>query len=60
MHAELPKALRDKLSEALLALKPGTPEADEILKLQRATRFVPTQAGNYQAIEAAARSAGLL
>ncbi|MBH9578339.1 putative selenate ABC transporter substrate-binding protein [Inhella proteolytica] len=60
VHAELPKSVRDKLSAAFLALKPGTPEADEILKLQRATRFVPTQVQNYQGIEAAAKNAGLL
>lgn len=60
VHAELPKAVRDKLSAAFLALKPGTPEADEILKLQRATRFVPTKVENYLGIEAAAKNAGLL
>ncbi|MFO1249896.1 MAG: putative selenate ABC transporter substrate-binding protein [Inhella sp.] len=60
VHAELPKAVRDKLAAAFLALKPGTPEADEILKLQRATRFMPTQVQNYQGIEAAAKNAGLL
>jgi phosphonate transport system substrate-binding protein len=60
VHADLPVALRDKLRAAFLALKPGSAEADEILKLQRATRFVPTRPENYQGIEAAARAAGLL
>ena len=60
VHADMPKSLRDKLSAAFLALKPGTPEADEILKLQRATRFVPSKVENYAGIEAAARAAGLL
>ena len=32
----------------------------EILKLQRATKFVPTKPENYKGIEEAARSAGLL
>ncbi|WP_374437736.1 putative selenate ABC transporter substrate-binding protein [Inhella sp.] len=60
VHAELAKPVRDKLAAAFLNLKPGTPEADEILKLQRATRFVPTKVENYQGIEAAAKNAGLL
>ena len=60
VHADLPKAQRDKLTAAFLNLKPGSPEADEILKLQRATKFVPTKADNYKGIEAAARSAELL
>jgi len=60
VHADLPKAQRDKLTAAFLNLKPGSPEADEILKLQRATRFVPSQPENYQGIEAAAKNAGLL
>ena len=60
VHADMPAALRDKLRSALLALDPATPEGKDILALQRASRFVPTQASNYQGIEAAARSAGLL
>ena len=60
VHADLPKAQRDKLLAAFLNLKPGSAEADEILKLQRATRFVPSKAENYQGIEAAAKNAGLL
>jgi phosphonate transport system substrate-binding protein len=60
VHADLPAATRDKLTAAFLALKPGTPEADEILKLQRATRFVPSKVENYSGIESAAKAAGLL
>lgn len=60
VHADMPAALQAKLREAFLALSKATPEGKEILELQRATRFVPTQAANYQGIEAAARSAGLL
>jgi len=41
----------------LLALSRDSAEGKEILELQRATRFVPTEAGNYKGIEAAARSA---
>lgn len=60
VHADMPAALREKLTQALLALSRDTPEGKEILELQRATRFVPTQVDNYKGIEAAARSAGLL
>ena len=60
VHADMPAALRDKIAKAFLDLSKSTPEGKEILELQRATRFVPTQADNYKGIEAAARSAELL
>jgi phosphonate transport system substrate-binding protein len=60
VHADMPVALRDKLSAAMLALSPDTAEGKEILQLQRATRFVPTKADNYKGIEAAGRAAALL
>ena len=60
VHADMPAALREKLSAAFLALSRDTAEGKEILDLQRATRFVPTKAENYKGIETAARSAGLL
>jgi phosphonate transport system substrate-binding protein len=60
VSSELPAALREKLTQAFLALNRDTPQGKEILDLQRASRFVPTQASNYKGIEAAARSAGLL
>jgi phosphonate transport system substrate-binding protein len=60
VHADMPKALRDKIAQAFLALDPATPEGAQILQLQRAARFVPTQAGNYDGIKAAAENAGLL
>jgi phosphonate transport system substrate-binding protein len=60
VHADMPAALREKLTQALLGLSRDTAEGKEILELQRATRFVPTRADNYKGIEAAARSAGLL
>ena len=60
VHADMPAALREKLSAAMLALSQSTPEGKEILDLQRATRFIPTKVDNYKGIEAAARSAGLL
>jgi phosphonate transport system substrate-binding protein len=60
VHADMPAALRDKITRAFLDLNPGTPQGAEILKLQRATRFVPTQVENYNGIKAAAENAGLL
>ena len=60
VHADMPVALRDKLTKAFLNLSAATPEGKEVLDLQRATRFVPTKAENYKGIEAAGRNAGLL
>jgi len=58
--AALPAARRAALRQAFLDLRPDTPEGKEILTLQRAMRFVPTEPANYGPIEKAARSAGLL
>ncbi|MBT9595403.1 MAG: putative selenate ABC transporter substrate-binding protein [Vitreoscilla sp.] len=60
VHADMPAPMREKLKAAFLALSRDSSEGKEILELQRATRFVPTQVDNYKGIEAAARSAGLL
>lgn len=60
VHADMPAALRKKVTKALIDLDPATPQGKEILDLNRATRYIPTQAGNYKGIETAARSAGLL
>lgn len=53
-------ALVKKLTEAFLALDASKPADKEILDLQRATRFIPTKASNYDGIEAAGKSAGLI
>jgi phosphonate transport system substrate-binding protein len=60
VHADMPAALKEKLTKAFLDLNKSTLEGKEILELQRATRFVPTKAENYKGIEAAAKNAGLL
>ena len=60
VHSDMPAAQREKLTKAFLDLNRNTPEGKEILDLQRATRFIPTQASNYKGIETAARSAGLI
>lgn len=60
VHADMPAATRQKLTDAMLALSKATPEGKQILELQRATKFIPTKVENYKGIEAAARSAELL
>lgn len=60
VHADMPATLRDKIARAFLDLSPATPQGAEILKLQRAAKFVPTRAENYAGIQAAAENAGLL
>ena len=52
--------LAQRIQAAFLALDPANPEHKAILDLQAASRFVETQPENYQSIEQAARSAGLL
>ncbi|SNT23159.1 phosphonate transport system substrate-binding protein [Noviherbaspirillum humi] len=60
VRSDMNPALRQKLTEAFLSLNKNDPQGKEILDLQRATRFVPTRPENYDAIEKAARQAGLL
>jgi phosphonate transport system substrate-binding protein len=60
VHAEMPAALRERLTQALLALSMDNAEGKEILTLNRATRYIPTKAENYKGLEAAGRSAGLI
>ena len=60
VHADMPAALREKITKALLDLNANTPEGKEILQLNRATRYVPTKPENYKGLETAAKSAGLL
>jgi phosphonate transport system substrate-binding protein len=52
--------LTRKIADAFLKLDPAKPEHKEIMALQRASKFIPTQASNYAGIEAAARAAGLI
>ncbi|HLA31499.1 MAG TPA: putative selenate ABC transporter substrate-binding protein [Pseudomonas sp.] len=60
VRGTLDAGLRDKIQAAFLALDPAKPEHKAILDLQAASRFIATQAENYQGIEEAARAAGLL
>ena len=56
----LDPAVTKKLTDAFLALDAGKPADKEILDLQRASKFIPTKASNYDGIEAAGKSAGLI
>jgi phosphonate transport system substrate-binding protein len=56
----MPAAMQERVKKALLDLNPADAAQAEILRLNRATRYVPTSPENYKGLEAAARSAGLL
>ena len=60
VHADLPAALREKVTRALLGLSMDTAEGKEILTLNRATRYIPARAEDYKGLEKAGRSAGLI
>ena len=60
VHADMPAAMRDKLTRALLDLSLDDPEGKEILTLNRATKYIETKAENYKSLETAGRSAGLI
>ena len=60
VHADMPAALRERITKALLDLSPSTPEGKEVLGLARATRYIPTKPENYSDLEVAGRSAGLI
>lgn len=60
VRGNLDPAIVKKLKDAFLALDPSKPEHKAIMDLQRASKFIPTESKNYDGIEAAAKSAGLL
>jgi phosphonate transport system substrate-binding protein len=60
VHADMPAALRERITKALLALSMDNAEGKEILTLNRATKYIPTSAENYKGLETAGRSAGLI
>ena len=60
VRGDLDPALIAKLTQAFLQLAPANPQHKEILALQRASKFIPTAKENYDGIEKAALSAGLL
>ncbi|MFN0163973.1 MAG: putative selenate ABC transporter substrate-binding protein [Burkholderiales bacterium] len=60
VHADMPAAMRERVTKALLDLSPATPEGKEILSLNRATKYISTRPENYKDLETAGRSAGLI
>lgn len=60
VHADMPVALREKITKAFLDISSNDALGKEILELNRATKYLPTKPENYKGLEAAARSAGLL
>ena len=60
VHADMPVALRERITKALLDISMGDAEGKEILTLNRATKYIATKAENYKDLEAAGRSAGLI
>jgi len=60
VHADMPAAMREKVTAALLELSMNDPEGKEILTLNRAAKYIPTSAANYKGLEVAGRSAGLI
>ncbi len=60
VRGDLDPALRARITQAFLDLNPNDPAQKAILDLQRASRFIPTRSENYDSIEAAGRSAGLI
>ena len=60
VRSDLDANLQEKIRNAFLKLDANKPEDKVILDLQRATKFIPTKAENYKAIESAAKNANLL
>ena len=60
VRGDMDPVLRKKITDAFLKLDPANPQHKEIMALQRASKFIPTQASNYDGIEQAGISAGLL
>ncbi len=60
VRGDLDPQLAERIKQAFLKLDPANPEHKAILDLQRASQFIETSPDNYQGIEQAARSAGLL
>ena len=60
VRGDLDPVIIKKLTDAFLKLDPKNPEHAEIMQLQRASKFIPTKKENYDGIEKAAHSAGLL
>jgi phosphonate transport system substrate-binding protein len=60
VRGDVDPKLAEKIKNAFLALDYSNPEHKAILDLQRTHKFIPTSRQNYESIEAAAKSAGLI
>ncbi|CAM3634545.1 putative selenate ABC transporter substrate-binding protein [Polynucleobacter brandtiae] len=60
VRGDLDPALVKKISNAFLKLEASNPSYKELMDLQRATKYVTTKSSNYDDIEKAAQSAGLI
>ena len=56
----LDAVITKKLTDAFLKLDPKNPAHKEIMDLQRASKFIATKTSNYDGIEQAGKSAGLI
>lgn len=60
VRGDLDPSLVKKITDAFLKLNPNNPAQKELMDLQRASKFIPTKSSNYDDLEKAARSAGLI
>ena len=60
VRGDLDPALVKKITDAFLKLDASNPNYKELMDLQRASKYVTTKSSNYDDIEKAARSAGLI
>lgn len=60
VRGDLDIALVNKITDAFLKLDPSIPNHKELMDLQRASKYLSTKSSNYNDIEKAARSAGLI
>ncbi|AZN36785.1 putative selenate ABC transporter substrate-binding protein [Iodobacter ciconiae] len=60
IRADLDASVAARLKAAFLKLDAKNPAHKEVLDLQRASRFIPTSAENYKAIEASAKKVDLI
>lgn len=60
VRGDLDPSLVKKISNAFLKLDSKNPVHKELMELQRASKYITTKVANYDGIEQAARSAGLI
>ncbi|CAM3723480.1 putative selenate ABC transporter substrate-binding protein [Polynucleobacter antarcticus] len=60
VRGDLDPAVVKKITDAFLKLNVNNPAQKELMDLQRASKYIPTKSENYDGLEKAARSAGLI